>query len=48
MGAQVAGVTFKLARNDDLSSNTGATINCALDVDSLKYVKKFAVKAKFA
>lgn len=47
LGQKVSGISFTLARNDDLSSNAGATITCTLAVQSLAYIKKFAVTAKF-
>lgn len=44
---QVAGFSFDLARNDDLSANSGATLNSTLAIASLAYIKNFAVLAIF-
>jgi hypothetical protein len=40
-------VAVQLARNDDISSNDGATIHAEVDVESLAYIKNFAGVAKF-
>jgi hypothetical protein len=44
---QVEDVQFQLARNDDLSSNAGATLNGTLEVEALAYVKAIKVVAAF-
>ncbi len=44
---QVSGVSFTIARDDDLSGNGPATLTCTLEVLSLKYVKTFNVTAEF-
>ena len=37
-----------LSRNDDLSSNSGATLTGKIEVNPLKYVKKFELKSVFS
>jgi hypothetical protein len=44
---QVSGVSFTIARDDDLSSNEGAELTCTVAIASLAYVKKFKVRAGF-
>lgn len=44
---QASGVRFALARNDDLSSNSGATVHGDVQVAGLAYIKRFAVVSKF-
>ena len=44
---RASGVDFILARNDDLSSNQGATLSGELEVSAVVYVKGFSVVAKF-
>lgn len=44
---QVVGADLALARNDDLSSNSGATVHGTVEVESLAYIKGFAVQAMF-
>jgi hypothetical protein len=44
---QVAGFSFDLARNDDLSANSGVVLNSTLAIASLAYVKGFNVLAIF-
>jgi hypothetical protein len=48
LAGQCTGVKFSVSRTDDLSSNQGSTVNCTLEIASLKYIKKFAVTASFA
>src|SRR6185312_13824302 len=45
---QVSSVKFTLSRTDDLSANSGATVNGTLTVVALAYIKGFAVVAAFA
>jgi hypothetical protein len=47
LAGQVSGITFQLSRTDDLTSNAGATVNCTLEIASLKIIKNFKVKAAF-
>lgn len=44
---QVAGFSFDLARNDDLSANSGVVLNSTVAIASLAYIKGFAVLAIF-
>lgn len=44
---QVVDVQFVLARNDDLSANSGATVHGQVEIEALAYLKKFLVQAKF-
>lgn len=44
---QVVAVKFSLARNDDLSSNAGATLNGSVQIVALAYIKNFKVTASF-
>lgn len=44
---QVAGFSFDLARNDDLSANSGVVLNGTVAIASLAYVKGFNVLAIF-
>lgn len=44
---RVSGVRFTLSRDDDLTSNAGATLTGKLDLSALAYVKKFEIKARF-
>ena len=45
---QVAGFQFTLLRTDDLSANSGATLNGKLQIVALAYIKAFKVLASFA
>lgn len=45
--SRVSSATFVLKRDDDLSSNAGATLTGTLAIGALRYVKVFAVKAQF-
>jgi hypothetical protein len=45
---QVVAVKFTLSRTDDLSSNQGATLNGAVQLVPLAYIKNFKVTASFA
>lgn len=47
MKNRVSGVNFKLNRDDDLSSNEGATIRAELELDALAYIKGFVTNAHF-
>lgn len=42
-----SGAKFVLSRNDNLTSNQGATLTGQIQVSRLAYVKKFAVTSKF-
>lgn len=44
---QVAGFSFDLSRNDDISANSGVTLSGTVAIASLAYVKNFAVLAIF-
>jgi hypothetical protein len=44
---QTSALQFQLARDDDLSSNAGATVNASVNNVALAYIKKFNVQAKF-
>jgi hypothetical protein len=44
---QVAGFDFSIARDDDLSANSGVTLNATLAIAALAYVKSFKVLAVF-
>lgn len=44
---RASGVKVTLARDDDLSSNAGATLSAELAVSAIVYIKGFAVTAKF-
>ena len=44
---EVVAVQFTLARNDDLSSNQGATLNGTIKIVALAYIKNFKVTASF-
>ncbi len=44
---RVSGATFTLSRNDDLSSNAGATLTATIEISALAYVKRFALTTKF-
>jgi hypothetical protein len=45
---QVNGYKFMLSRTDDISANSGATINATLAIVALAYIKAFKVIAAFA
>lgn len=45
---QVQAVLFTLHRDDDLTSNTGATLTGTVQIEALAYIKKFAIIASFA
>ncbi len=44
---QVNSASFQLSRTDDLSANSGATVNGEVQIQALAYVKNFAITAKF-
>jgi hypothetical protein len=44
---QVQDTAIIIARNDDLSSNAGATVHADVEVESLAYIKAFAYVSKF-
>lgn len=44
---RVSGAAFVLSRNDDLTSNAGATLNGEIQIAALAYVKQFAIVARF-
>ncbi|HVH51980.1 MAG TPA: DUF2586 family protein [Gaiellaceae bacterium] len=44
---QVSALQFKLSRSDDISANSGATINGTLSIVALAYIKGIAVIAAF-
>lgn len=44
---RVSGALFVLSRTDDLSANSGETLNGDVQISALRYVKKFAVNAFF-
>jgi hypothetical protein len=45
---QVNAALFTLSRTDDLSPNSGATVNGTVQIQALAYIKNFNVVAKFA
>lgn len=47
MKNQVVQVVFVLSRTDDLSSNSSATVNGNLEIESLAYLKKYQIQASF-
>lgn len=47
LNGQVNAVGFIMSRDDDISSNAGATIHGDTWLQSLAYIKKFATEAKF-
>ncbi len=44
---QVSAIVFELSRQDDLSSNAGATLTGTVSLIGLKYVKKFSINARY-
>lgn len=44
---EVSAIKFTIARDDDLTPNTGATLSSSLELVGLKYVKKFLVNTRF-
>lgn len=44
---RVSGARFVLNRTDDLRPNSGATVNCEVQVTALAYIKRFQVNARF-
>lgn len=44
---QVSGVSVTLSRDDDLSSNQGATIHVTVAIESLAYIKEFDVTVTY-
>lgn len=44
---RVSGSRVVISRDDDLSSNEGATLSATLEISAIAYVKGFAVVAKF-
>lgn len=48
LDGQVNGVSFTLARNDDLSANAQSTVHGTVKIVALAYLKKFVVEAAFS
>lgn len=44
---QCNAAAFQLSRNDDLSPNSGATVNGEVQIEALAYIKNFSITAKF-
>lgn len=44
---ECSALKLSIARDDDLTPNTGATINSSLEMVGLKYVKRFKVNTRF-
>lgn len=44
---RVTDVVFTLARNDDLTSNSGATVTAEIQIIALSYIKRFNVNTRF-
>jgi hypothetical protein len=44
---EVSAIRFSIARDDDLTPNTGATLSSSLELVGLKYIKKFLVNTRF-
>lgn len=44
---QVNAISFSLARDDDLSSNSSSTVHGTIAIQSLAYLKKFSVQSTF-